>query len=342
MGVKIFDLVPTTTLNIKELANKIIVLDGNLQLYQFLSSIRQPDGTPLTDNNGNITSHLSGTFYRTTRLMQQKIRPSFVFDGKPPELKNQERQRRAKIKKEATQKYEEAKDRKDEADMKKYASRTSRLTSEMIDEATELINALGLPVTKSPSEGEAQASHIVKQGKAYAVGSQDADCLMFGAPRLVKNLTLSTQRKRPGLFSHAPISPELVTLSDTLNSLGITQDQLIVLGTLIGTDYNMGGIKGIGPKNAVKLVKQHGEDFDTLFKEAKWGDYFDYPWQEVFNTIKEIPVTDDYNLEFNPVDEDKVIEILCSNHGFSEERISLTLSKLQKKNKQQKGLGDWM
>lgn len=341
MGTKITDLLESKELTIDDLKEKIIVVDAFNQLYMFLSSIRQPDGSLLKDSKNNVTSHLNGLFYRFTKLMQHDIRFIFVFDGKPPELKLKERERRSEIKHEAEMKFQEAEKAGDIDEMKKYASRTSRLTKEMIDDAKELMDALGCPIIQAPGEGEAQAAFIVKSRQAYASLSQDADSMIFGCPLVVKNLTLSGRKKLPNKLSYDAINPELLSLQDTLNNLGVDLDQLIVIAMLTGTDYNIGGIKGIGPKTALKLVKEYGTDFDRLFKEAKWDDIFDYDWKQVFDVIKHTEITKDYEIRFKNVDDEKVVKVLCSDHDFSEERVRKVLETLHKKPVAQKGLGDF-
>jgi flap endonuclease-1 len=276
--------------------------------------------------------------------MQYNIKFIFVFDGKAPELKLKERERRSALKHEAELKLEKATEEENLEDMKKYASRTSKLTKEMISDVKELIEALGCPVVQAPSEGEAQAAILVKNKDAYASLSQDADSLLFGCPLVVKNLTLSGRKKLPNKLSYDAITPELISLKDTLESLEITQDQLIALSMLIGTDYNIGGIKGIGPKTALKLVKEHGSgmaNFDKLFEEAEWDKYFDYDWKDVFNIIKHTETTSDYKLTFKDVDDEKVVDVLCNKHDFNEERTRAVLEKLHKRPVAQKGLGEY-
>jgi len=344
MGTKITELMKTSELSVEDLRGKIVVVDAFNQLYMFLSSIRQPDGSLLKDSHNNVTSHLNGLFYRFTKLMQYDIRFVFVFDGKAPDLKLKERERRSALKHEAELKLEKATEEENLDDMKKYASRTSRLTKEMIDDVKELIEALGCPIVQAPSEGEAQAALIVKNKDAYASLSQDADSLLFACPLVVKNLTLSGRKKLPNKLSYDTITPELISLNDTLKSLEITQDQLIVLAMLTGTDYNIGGIKGIGPKTALKLVKEYGsgmDDFDKLFKSVEWDKHFDYDWKDVFDIIKHTKTTDDYKLVFKDVDDEKVIEILCGKHDFNEERTRKFLESLHKKPMAQKGLGEY-
>lgn len=343
MGVNFKDIIVKNETSIQSLSGKKLVVDGNNILYQFLSTIRQADGTPLMDSKGNITSHLNGLFHRTTKLMQHGIKLAFVFDGKPPELKRAERDRRAGIKQAAQQSYETAKKEGDVENMKKFSMRTSRLTPSMIDEAVELIKGLGLPVMKAPSEGEAQAAYMVKQGGVFAEVSQDYDCLLFGVPRMVQNLTISERKKRKDKLSYETVKPQIIELESNLKNLGLTHDQLIALGVLVGTDYNIGGIKGIGPKKALVLVKQYGSDFNALFESVKWSDYFDYGWEEVFNLFKEMPVEKDYSLDWKGIDHDRINSVLCEKHNFSRDRVSDTLEKLNKAQSQlsQKGLGDF-
>ncbi|MBN1544718.1 flap endonuclease-1 [Candidatus Woesearchaeota archaeon] len=343
MGVNLKDIVVKKETSLADLKNRKLVVDGNNVLYQFLSTIRQPDGTPLMDSKGEVTSHLNGLFHRTTRLMHYGMRLVFVFDGKAPDLKYAERERRAGIKKEAERLYEEAKKEGDTEGMKKYSMRTSRLSPEMVREAVELIRALGLPVVMAPSEGEAQAALMVKKGDVFAEISQDYDCLLFGVPRMVQNLTISERKKKKDRLSYETVKPQLIELEPNLKNLGLTQDQLIVLGILVGTDYNVGGIKGIGPKKAIEMVKRRGQDFDALFRDMKWDDHFSYSWKDVFRLFKEMPVNDDYVLDWKALDRDKVVQVLCGKHDFSRERVDDALDKLEAEQSRisQKGLGEF-
>lgn len=225
--------------------------------------------------------------------------------------------------------------------MKKYAARTTRLTPEMVAEAKELISALGLPIVEAPSEGEAQAAYMAKKGDVYAAVSQDFDSLMYGCPRLVRNLSVAGRKKAIHKLGYISVKPELIKIDEVLNSLGIDNDQLIVLGILVGTDYNIGGVKGIGPKNALKLVKEKGKNFDEIFKDLKWE--FDFEWKKVYEVIKEIPVTDEYELKWETVNEEKIKKLLIDKHEFSNERVEKSLKTLikEKEKRKQKSLGDF-
>jgi flap endonuclease-1 len=343
VGVNLKELIVKKEISIPELSDKKLVVDGNNVLYQFLATIRQMDGTPLMDSKGDITSHLTGLFHRSSRLMQNGIKLAFVFDGKPPELKKAEIERRAGLKKDAAIKYEAAKAEQNIEGMKKYSMRTIRLTRDMIDEAVLLIKAMGLPVVQAPSEGEAQAALMVRKNALFAEISQDYDCLLFGVPRMVQNLTIGERKKKRDKLSYETVKPQITFLDENLTNLGITHDQLIALGMLIGTDFNGSGIKGLGPKKALDAVHKFGSDLDGLFREYKWDEHFDYPWEDVYNLFKKMPTTDDYTLAWRPVDEDKVCEVLCEKHGFSKTRVMDTLENLGKAQSKmaQKGLGEF-
>ncbi|MBI3033501.1 flap endonuclease-1 [Candidatus Woesearchaeota archaeon] len=343
MGLALGDLVPRTEITLDDLKNKVLAVDTFNLLYQFLTTIRSLDGTPLQDSKGNVTSHLVGLFSRVTHLMQYDIKVIFVFDGKPPLLKEQERERRKALKHQALKEYEIAKEREDLSAMKKYASRTAVLTSSIIQEAQALISALGFPYVTAPSEGEAQVAHIVARKDAYAAVSQDYDTLLYNVPCLVRNLSITGKKKKSKTLGFVTVQPELIKAPDVFKALSITQDQFIILAILVGTDYNYGGIKGIGPKNALRLVKQYGADFNSLFKHVHWEEYYSYPWQDVFNTFKHMPVTDDYCIIFKKPDVQQLKKLLCDEHDFSVERVETALGRLGKMQKSgQKGLGEFL
>jgi|TARA_Y100000310_G_scaffold327327_1_gene393496 flap endonuclease-1 len=343
MGVALKDITTAKEIDLDFLKGKTIVLDTYNILYQFLTTIRGRDGMLLKDSKGNVTSHLVGLFTRTSNLMQRGLKLVFVFDGKAPKLKQKEQEKRSTLKSEAEKKYLEAKKIGDKEEMRKYASRTSRLSKDMVEESKKLISLLGLPIVQAPSEGEAQAAYMVGKNEGFAVGSQDFDSLIHGAIKLVRNLSISGKRKKGSSIGYDTIKPELIDLSENLNNLGIDQNQLIALAMIVGTDYNPGGIKGIGPKNALKLVKQYKTDFDSLFKEVKWNENFDFSWTEVYYLIKKMPTTDNYNLNFENVSTEELYELLVNQHDFSEQRVKSTLEKLKKETdgKQQKSLGDF-
>lgn len=343
MGLQLKDLVYGKEIEIKDIAGKRIAIDTYNILYQFLASIRAPDGSLLTDSQGNVTSHLIGLFSRTTHLMQYHIQLIFVFDGKPPELKKQEQERRKQIKQEAAVAYKQAAEKEDIAAMRKYAARTTRLTSEMITDAQALISALGFPIVQAPSEGEAQVACIVSAGDADYGASQDYDTLLYGIPKLVRNLSIAGKRKKAGTHGYETVKPQVITTTEVLNNLGIDREQLIALALLIGTDYNKEGIPGIGPKRALKLIHEYKKDFAALFAAVDWNAHYTLSWKEIYDVILHMPVTPHYDLRFHAVDSKKVFELLCSKHDFSKDRVVSALEKIEALQviKKQKGLGDF-
>ncbi|VVB60185.1 Flap endonuclease 1 [uncultured archaeon] len=325
MGVKISEIVTKEEISAEALSGKTLAVDAYNTIYQFLTIIRQPDGTPLMDSAGNVTSHLSGIFYRNVNLMQNNIKPVYVFDGPRPEFKRATTEARNALKEAAEKRLEEARENGDFAEARKQAQLATRLTPEMVAEAKELLVALGIPIVQAPSEGEAQAAFMVKNKDAYASVSQDMDSLLFGAPRLVRNLNITGKRKIPGSGMYREIVPEIIHLDKTLADLKITQDQLIILGILVGTDYNPGGIPGIGPKKALKLVTEYKE-FDKIMGQVSWN--FDISARDIFDFFRSVPVLHNYSIEAPPLDRQKILEILVEKHNFSRERIESMFAKL--------------
>jgi flap endonuclease-1 len=335
MGVNLRDLVAPVAVSLEELKGKVLAIDGYNALYQFLAIIRQPDGTPLKDSRGRITSHLSGIFYRTANLLEAGVKPVYVFDGKPPELKTKEIERRIEVKEKAVVEYKAALERGDIVAARKAAQATSKLTGEMVGQAKDVLAALGVPWIQAPSEGEAQATFMTEKGDAWATVSQDYDSLLFGAPRLVRNLTISGRRKLPNKPVYIDIEPEIVKLEDVLLELKITRDQLIDIGILLGTDFNPDGFKGIGPKKALKAIEEFGSLKAILEQKKLEAD----PTLDV-DAIRDIflnpKTTDDYRLEWGSINGNTVKEILCGSFDFSPERIEAALQRIEKETKELK------
>jgi flap endonuclease-1 len=341
VGVQLGDIVVKEKLEISSLAGRRVAIDAHNALYQFLSIIRQRDGTPLMDYRGRVTSHLSGLFYRTARLMDEGVKPVYVFDGKPPALKGRTLGERHDIRSAAAEKWEEAKKQGDEAGARKYAMASTRLTSVMIEESKELLRAMGVPVVQAPSEGEAQAAEMARSGKVDFCASQDFDSLLFGAPKLVRNLTMSGKRKLPGKNVYVDVEPEIIDLNASLKALGIDRKRLVWIGILVGTDFNE-GVKGIGPKKALKIVR----DAATLSAAvAKSGGVFEVEPERVEEIFLKPDVDEKVDAEFTAPDRGKLINILCKEHDFAEERIGGTIAGIIKKAEEkgeQSGLGSWM
>lgn len=345
MGLAIREIVPKVEISLDDLKGKTIVVDAFNTLYQFLSTIRQMDGTPLKDEQDRVTSHLSGILYRNAALMEAGIKLVYVFDGEAPALKAKTHKKRQAVRDSAQASYDSAKAAEDISLMRRYASQLLRLDDEMLKESKELLTAMGICVIQAPSEGEAQAAHFCATHQdVYAVSSQDYDSLLFGAPTLIQNLTLARRKKT--FSGYTEVHPEMISLEHVLEELGVSREQLICLGILVGTDYNPKGVPGIGQKKALSLVQAHtspeeifaavSDKMDELSEE----DSFD--WKEIFDLFMNHPVTNEA-FSFPKIDAEKIRHLLISEHGFSSERVEKQISRLQEieRKSAQKGLDQW-
>ncbi|MFH0818366.1 MAG: flap endonuclease-1 [Candidatus Micrarchaeota archaeon] len=324
MGVDLSGVIETTPISLEQLAGKKIAIDAYNALYQFLSIIRQRDGTPLMDYNGKVTSHISGLFYRTARLLELGIRPVYVFDGPPPALKRRTLDARFAIKEEAKKEWKEALEKGDLETARSKAQATSRLTREMVEESKQLLTLMGVPHINAPSEGEAQAAALVLSGQAYACASQDFDSLLFGAPILIKNFTMSGRRKLPKKDIYVDVEPELIDLNKNLASLGLTREKLIWMGILVGTDFNE-GVHGIGPKKAYKLVQACASLKEVV---SKSNSSFEVEPEEIENLFLHPDVKE---FEIPTINADpKAIEQFLVSKAFSPERVKNTISAISK------------
>ncbi len=332
MGLQIGNIVPRKEVKFSDLKGKAIAVDAFNAIYQFLSSIRQPDGTPLMDSKKRVTSHLSGLFYRNISLLSEGLKLIYVFDGEYHPLKEKTHELRQGAKDIARENYERAVEEEDIESMGKYARGLTRLNDEMISESKELLEAMGVAVVQAPGEGEMQCAEIVKSGQAWAVGSQDYDAIAVGGKRLIQNLTLS--RKRKTKSGYIFIAPEMIEYEKVLNELGIDGDQLISLAILVGTDFNPGGVKGIGPKKALSLVKDKKYPV-KIFGELEEQGRLDFNWKDVFEIFKKPNVIKE-KVTFPKFDEKKIKEILVERHEFSEERVENQIAKLRDVNEKKK------
>lgn len=325
MGVNLKNIILAKEVEMSNLAGKKIAIDAFNTLYAFLSIIRdRMTGEPLRDSKGRTTSHLSGLFYRTSNLLEAGIKPVFVFDGKPPEFKRKTVEERQRLREEAKKKWEEAVKKGEKAIT--YAQAASQLNDEMIEESKKLLNYMGIPWVQAKSEGEFQCAHMCKVGDVWSSGSQDYDSLLVGSPRLVRNLSVTGRRKVPRKEAYIEIKPEMIELDQLLTGLGITQEQLIVLGILVGTDYGPGP-KGIGPKTALKLVKEC-KTLDEVLTKVKWE--ADVGAEEIFSFFLNPPVEEKYKMEWKAPDPEKIIEFMVNEHDFSRERVDKIIERIQK------------
>ncbi len=327
MGTAIGDLLERQSISLTDLNGQTIAVDSYNILYQFLSSIRGPDGQPLMDSKRRVTSHLTGLLYRTANLVEKGIRPVFVFDGTPHALKAETLKARNTIRTEAFQKHEKALQEGNLEDAKKFGSRALRLSTEMISDAQELLEAMGLPIVRAPGEGEAQAAYMAKAKIADGCSSQDYDSLLFGAPVFYRNIAVSGRKKLPGRNVWVDVEPEKILLEENLQKLGISRQKLVWLGMLVGTDFNEKFPK-VGPKTALKLV-QENDSFENICTAAKFEPEFDY--REIEKIFLEPAFTEKVEIEFKPLNREKLLSFLCDERDFSRERVENVLNKLAPK-----------
>ncbi len=340
MGTNIGVLLKKRKIKLEYLTSKTVAVDANNMLYQFLALIRKPDGSPLTDAKGRITSHLVGLVFRTTHLMvKYDIRPIFIFDGRPHILKRYALEKRREQREKALREWQKAlkEGRFDKAFSKAVAS--ALLTRDMIADAKKVIEYMGLPIVQAPSDAEAQAAYIVAKGDAWCACSRDYDSVLYGAPRLVRYLTISGTEFLPSLGLVKPLVPEIITLEETLRYLGITRQQLIDIAILVGTDFNE-GVKGIGPKTAFKLVKKYGSIEKLPYKIL---DKINFDYRAVREIFLHPEISDDYSIVFKKPDIGKLEDFLLNEKNFSPRRVKVIVSRLEKHAfLLQKGMDEWV
>lgn len=327
MGLDLKPLVKPSPITISELSGKVIAVDAYNTIYQFLATIRGTTGELLMDNSGEVTSHLSGLFYRNVNLLAENIKLIYIFDGKPSPLKSKELERRQQIKHDAFKKYQEAITAGRFEDARKYSQATSVLTDKMVEESKMILSLLGIPYIQAPSEGEATAAQLTQSNIAFACASQDYDSLLFGAKRLIRNLAISGKRKVPNRNVYIDIEPEIILQQHLLDEIGLNLEQLVDVGILIGTDFNPGGIPRIGPKTALKLVRE----YNKLEKIEKIEDSMaNIPYEEIREIfLKQEPLKVD-NIKFNEISYDALVNFLCMEKNFSATRVNASLDKVKK------------
>ena len=339
----------------KAYSGKVIAIDASIALYQFLVQIRTKGASGygsqlLVNDEGEVTSHIQGFFNRTANLLENGIKPVFVFDGKPPELKYAELAKRKESKKKAEKELEEATERAEKVclnkqklreeggsedselekeleeaveDMDKAAKRNIHITKQQIEDVKTLLRLMGVPVVEAPGEAEAQCAELVKGGKVYAAGTEDMDALTFGTPIILRKLTMPESSKEKVVE---------ISVSKVLSGLDITYDQFVDLCILCGCDYCQ-SIKGIGPKTALKMIRKHG-DIETIIENLP--DKYKVPsslednLEEVRKLFKDPKVNQASKVEFvfGKPNKEELIEFLVGQKGFNRERVNKVLDKI--------------
>jgi flap endonuclease-1 len=282
----------------------------------------------LTDRDGQVTSHLVGLLYRTTRLISDyAMELAFVFDGRPSERKGAELRSRRRVREKAEEEYAKAMAREDYATAWSKAVTSTRLTQELVYDAQRLLTLLGVPWVQAPGEGEAQAAFMCARGDVRAASTRDYDALLYGTPRMLRYLTIAGREFLPSQRTSRPLEPKLFETEAQLALLGISRDQLIDLAILVGTDYNP-GVHGIGPKKALALVREHQriEDLPKDIREQLPPDY-----DAIRDLFRHPPLLEQYELRQGPVDPEGVVSFLCAEKDFSRERVAQVLERLERR-----------
>ncbi|CAL8070026.1 unnamed protein product [Orchesella dallaii] len=318
------DVAPNATKEneFKNYFGRRIAIDASMSLYQFLIAVRQQDGMQLTTSDGDTTSHLMGFFYRTIRMIDNGIKPVYVFDGKPPEMKSGELEKRTERRNEAQKALEKAQEAGDAEEADKMQRRLVKVDKTHVAEAKQLLTFMGVPFVEAPCEAEAQCAFLQKTGQVFGVGTEDMDALTFGTKVLLRHLTFSEARKMPIKEFY---------LETVLEALQFTMDEFIDVCILLGCDY-CDSIRGIGPKRALELMKSHRsieKILDNIDKNKYTvPEYF--PYKQARELFKNPEVDKTVQISWNmPIDEDGLINYMCNEKGFSEERMRSGVKKLR-------------
>ena len=340
MGVMLTPILKRQQTSLNALKGTSFAIDASIEIHQFLALVRKRDGSLFTDSQGRVTSHLIGLLTRTSRLIADfDMKPVFVFDGEPNPLKRRTIELRREARTKAEAEYTEAVSKKDYAKAWSKAVMTGRVTGSVLDDSKRLLTLMGIPWLEAPEDAEAQASYMAAKGDVWAVGSKDYDCLLYGAPVLARYLTLTGREWLPAQRRSRPLVPELINLPENLTLLGITREELVDLAILVGTDFNE-GVKGIGPKKALKLV----HDYRSI---EQMPDEIGSELTEDLNGVRQIflkpRVLENYALKRIPPNRDGLIKFLVDERGFNRERVERLTERLTRRShKTDAGLENWL
>jgi flap endonuclease-1 len=306
-----------------------ICIDASNALYQFMVAIRSMGqggaaAAQLTNADGEVTSHISGMFARTIRMMELGLKPVWVFDGKPPDMKGGELAKRSAAKKKAREGLEKAKEAGDVDAQNKFQKRSVRVTDKHNDDVKTLFSLMGVPVVESPCEAEAQCAALAAGGLCYGAASEDMDTLCFNSPVLLRKFTAAESKKIPVME---------INLQRVLEGLGFTYPEFVDLCMLLGCDY-MDKIDGIGPVKALALMKEH-RTIEAVIASLQGTKYklpasFDYlRARELFLNH---PVLDpaEMTLKWGKVQEEELLRFLVDEKGFNLERTQRQIARLIK------------
>ncbi|CRG98156.1 flap endonuclease 1, putative [Plasmodium gallinaceum] len=346
MGIKgltkfIADAAPNAIKEIKieNLMGRIIAIDASMSLYQFIIAIRDSDQYGnLTNESGETTSHISGLMSRSIKLMENGLKPIYVFDGAPPELKGSELEKRGEKRQKAEELLQKAKEEGNLEEIKKQSGRTVRVTKKQNEEAKKLLTLMGIPVVEAPCEAESQCAFLTKYNIAHATATEDADALVFGTKILIRNLNAnasSNQNKNKNSSKRGYILTE-INLQQVLEGLNLTMNQFIDFCILCGCDY-CDTIKGIGSKTAYNLIKEYNciENIIQNIDKNKYQIPANFRFEEARNSFlnPKVLTKEEIKIDWNEPKIEELKDLLIKEYNFNEVRVTNYINRLLKARK---------
>ncbi|KAI6660901.1 Flap endonuclease 1-like [Oopsacas minuta] len=308
---------------IKNYFGRKIAIDASMSIYQFIIAIRT-DGDVLMNEHGEVTSHLQGLLYRTARMLENGLKPLYVFDGKPPLMKSGELAKRKERRQKAEAELTEASEVGDKELAERMAKRTVKVTSQHSDECKRLLTLMGVPHIVAPCEAEAQCAELAKSGKVFAVASEDMDSLTFGSSILLRNMMMSEAKKMPIREIH---------LNTVLETLNLSHNEFVDLCILMGCDYT-DTIKGIGYKKALNYIQEHKkiEDIVRSLDPKKYTPPEDWSYPEARELFLSPEVTPGIDVDFKwgDADEEGMVSFLVGEKSFNEDRVRNVYKRIEK------------
>jgi flap endonuclease-1 len=341
MGVKFKEIIVRSEFDLKRLRGSIIAIDGPNLLMNLLNFAFQNNKSNsnfynqsnlIIDRTQRVISHLYGLLYRINFLYSKDLLPLICFDGKVSPLKRVETKDYLNDIRYARKQYQKAIEKNDKKKAKAIALSKEYLWPNVILEAKRTLSAFGVPFIDSPASAESQCAYLVREKFADYSNSQDYDSLLFGCPKVIQNLSKSMRRKVHGKWRYIKIVPSVISLEDNLNTLEVSLFQLIDIAILIGTDYN-DGVKGIGPKTALKFVKKY-ENLETIIRSEKKNFKFTHLTPELIQEVRKIFLFPDVietfdNLLWNFPNQNRIMYLFCEDHHLNPERVGKFTEKLE-------------
>ncbi len=340
MGVVLTPILERQPSSLKVLKGRSFAIDASIEIHRFLALVRKPDGSLFTDQSGTPTSHLIGLLTWASRLITEfSMQLVFVFDGPPNPLKRKTLRARRIAREKAESEYSQAVSAGDYSRAWSKAVMTGRVTRDILEDSKRLLSLMGIDWLDAPEEAEAQASQMARKGIVWAVGSKDYDCLLYGAPILARYLSIAGQEFLPAQRRTRRLVPELIKLPENLRKLGISREQLVDLAILVGTDFNE-GVKGIGPKKALALIRKYGS-LEQLPEPTK--SQLPQELDEIRSVFLRPNVHDPFSPHRSTLDPQGMVQFLVSERAFSKDRVTPITEKLVRAHEhRESGLSKWL